>query len=111
MSNVAASKVDGIIKALSGLEDDIDSLNSKTADMKKNLEAKAQKEIEKLLEETRQMATKEAENIISQSRDKAKSQSETILKTGNDSVSKIKAQIDEKFDESVDHVVSTVLKA
>ena len=111
MSNVAASKVDGIIKALSGLEDDIDSLNSKTADMKKNLESKAQKEIEKLLEETRQMATKEAENIISQARDKAKSQSETILKSGDDSVSKIKAKIDEKFDESVDHVVSTVLKA
>lgn len=111
MSNVAASKVDGIIKALSGLEDDIDSLNSKTADMKKNLESKAEKEIEKLLEETRQMATKEAENIISQARDKAKSQSETILKTGNDSVSKIKAQIDKKFDKSVDHVVSTVLKA
>ena len=111
MSNVAASKVDGIIKALSGLEDDIDSLNSKTADMKKNLESKAEKEIEKLLEETRQMATKEAENIISQSRDKAKSQSESILKTGDDSVSKIKAKIDEKFDESVDHVVSTVLKA
>jgi len=111
MSNVAASKVDGIIKALSGLEDDIDSLNSKTADMKKNLESKAQKEIEKLLEQTREMATKEAENIISQSRDKAKSQSETILKTGNDSVSKIKAKIDEKFDESVDTVVSTVLKA
>ncbi len=111
MSNVAASKVDGIIKALSGLEDDIDSLNSKTADMKKNLEAKAQKEIEKLLGETRQMATKEAENIISQSREKAKSQSETILKTGNDTVSNIKAQIDEKFDESVDTVVSTVLKA
>ena len=111
MSNVSASKVDGIIKALSGLEDDIDSLNSKTADMKKNLESKAQKEIEKLLEETRQMATKEAENIISKARDKAKSESETILKTGNDSVSKIKAKIDEKFDESVDTVVSTVLKA
>jgi len=111
MSNVSASKVDGIIKALSGLEDDIDSLNSKTADMKKNLESKAQKEIEKLLEETRQIATKEAESIISKARDKAKSESETILKTGNDSVSKIKAQIDEKFDESVDHVVSTVLKA
>jgi len=36
MSNVSESKVSGIVKALSGLEDDLDSLNSKLGDMKKN---------------------------------------------------------------------------
>ena len=35
MSSMAESKVTGIIQSLSGLEDDLDSLNSTVADMKK----------------------------------------------------------------------------
>jgi len=35
MSTMAESKVAGIIQSLSGLEDDLDSLNNKVADMKK----------------------------------------------------------------------------
>ena len=37
MSTMAESKVAGIIKSLSGLEDDLDSLNNKVDDMKKQL--------------------------------------------------------------------------
>lgn len=63
--------------------------------MKKSLQTKTQKEIDKLMEQVREMATKEAGSMINQTRQKAKT----------------KNQIDAKFDEAVDIVVSTVLKA
>ena len=47
MSNVSESKVSNIIKSLSSLEDDLDSLNIKIADMKKNMTSSAQSEIDK----------------------------------------------------------------
>ena len=50
MSTMAESKVSEIVKSLSALEDDLDSLNSKVADMKKQLSVKAQTEIDTLLE-------------------------------------------------------------
>ena len=63
--------VDGIIKALSNLESDIDSLNLKLEDMKKQLNSKVQKEIDNLMTKTKEIATKEAESIISESKSKA----------------------------------------
>ena len=108
---MAESKVTGIIQSLNGLEDDIDSLNSKVADMKKQLTVKAQNEIEKLLEKTREMATKEAEIIINASKDKATSESAKIAKDGESKLAEIQSKIDSNFDEAVRHVVSTVLKA
>ena len=62
--SMAESKVTGIVKSLNMLEDDLDSLNSKVSDMKKQLSIKAQTEIDTLLEKTREMATKEAEIAI-----------------------------------------------
>ena len=41
MSSMAESKVTGIIQSLSALEDDLDSLNGKIAEMKKQLSIKA----------------------------------------------------------------------
>ncbi len=111
MSTMAESKVTGIIKSLSSLEDDLDSLTAKVADMKKNLAIKTQSEIEKLMQKTRDMATKEAESIINQTREKANAQSEKIIKDGEDKLENIRSQIDSNFDEAVKHVVSTVLKA
>jgi len=58
MSSMAESKVSGIIKSLNALEDDLDSINSKISDMKKQLAVKTQNEIDVLLEKTREMATK-----------------------------------------------------
>ncbi len=103
--------VDNIIKALSGLESDIDSLNENLADMKKQLNQKAQKEIDKLKEQVIQMATKEAEAIISEAKEKAKSESQRIQTTGDVNLKDVRSRIDTKFNEAVDHVVSTVLKA
>ena len=111
MSNVAESKVTGIVKALSGLEDDLDSLNTKVADMKKNLNIKAQGEIDKLLDQTRQMATKEAEASINAAKEQANAESANIAQEGEKKLGEIQAQIDANFDDAVKHVVSTVLKA
>ena len=107
----APGKVDTIIKALSGLESNIDSLNEKLADMKKELNQKAQREIDKLQEEVTKMATKEAEVIITESREKANSESQRIMTTGDLNLKDVQNKIDSKFNEAVDHVVSTVLKA
>jgi V/A-type H+-transporting ATPase subunit G/H len=111
MSSMAESKVTGIIQSLNGLEDNLDSLNSKVAEMKKQLSIKAQAEIDKLVEKTREMATKEAEVIINASKEKANAESTKIAQEGETKLSEITSRIDTNFDEAVRHVVSTVLKA
>ena len=111
MSSLAESKVTGIIKSLSSLEDDLDSLNGKVADMKKQLNVKAQGEIDALLEKTREIATKEAEVIINASKEKASTESAKITQEGEAKLSEIQSSVDANFDEAVKHVVSTVLKA
>ena len=111
MSSMAESKVTGIIQSLNGLEDDLDSLNTKVAEMKKQLSVKAQNEIEKLLEKTREMATKEAEIIIDASKSKATAESTKIAQDGEAKLSEIQSNIEANFDEAVGHVMSTVLKA
>ena len=111
MSSMAESKVTGIIQSLNGLEDDLDSLNSKITDMKKQLSVKALIEIDKLLEKAREIATKEAQGIINLSKEKATRESTKIVKDGEAKLSEIQSNIDAHFDEAVKHVVSTVLKA
>ena len=111
MSSMAESKVTGIIQSLSALEGDLDSLNGKVAEMKKQLSIKAQTEIDKLSEKIREMATKEAEVIINASKEKANAESAKIAQEGEAKLSEITSKIDANFDEAVRHVVSTVLKA
>ena len=110
-STAAPAKVDTIIKTLSALESDIDSLGQNLADMKKQLNQKAQREIEKLTEQVSQMATNEAEAMISEAREKAKSESQRILTTADINLKDVQNKIDSKFNETVEVVVSTVLKA
>ena len=111
MTSLAESKVTGIIQSLSSLEEDLDSLNGKVADMKKQLSVKGQNEIDKLLEKTQEMATKEAEIIINASKEKANVESARIAQEGESNLSEIASRIDANFNEAVRHVVSTVLKA
>ena len=111
MSKMAESKVTGIVKALSALEDDLDSLNTKLADMKKNLNIKAQNEIDELMAKTREMATKEAEVIINDAKAKAESESAKIAQDGEAKLQEVQSQIDAGLNDAVKHVVSTVLKA
>ncbi len=108
---MAESKVTGIIKSLNALEGDLDSLNGKVSDMKKQLAVKAQTEIDILLEKTREIATKEAESIINTSKEKATAESAKVTKDGESTLSEITSSIDANFDEAVKQVVSTILKA
>ncbi len=111
MSSIAESKVTGIIKTLNALENDLDSINTKVSDMKKQLAVKTQKEIDVLLKEIREMATKEAEVIINASKKKASTESAKITQEGEAKLSEIQSNVDANFDKAVKHVVSTVLKA
>lgn len=111
MSTLAESKVQGIIKALSELEDDLDSLTTRAAEMKKQIIKTAQNEADSLLEKTKEQATKEAESIINAAREKAKSESNQITQEGESRLSEIQKKIDANFDDAVQYVVSTVLKA
>ena len=111
MNSMVESKVTEIIQSLNELEDNLDSLKSKVADMKKQLSVKALNEIDKLSDKAREMATKEAEVIINASKEKASAESTKIAKEGQLKLSEIQSNIDANFDEAVKHVVSTVLKA
>ena len=111
MSTMGESKVTEIIKSLNTLEDDLDSLNVKVGDMKKQLFLKTQSSIDSLLEKTREMATKEAELMINASKEKATSESAKIAQEGEAKLTEIQSKIDANFDEAVKTVVSTVLKA
>lgn len=108
---MAESKVTGIIKSLNVLEDDLDSLNSKVSDMKKQLSVKAVTEIDVLLDKTREIATKEAEILINASKEKANTESAKIAQEGENKLTELQSTVAANFDEAVKHVVSTVLKA
>ena len=110
MSEVAVSKVEGIIKTLSELEENIDSLNEKVADMKKKLHTRVENEIENLREKVIELATKESESIISKTKDAANQDAKKILDEGEKSLAEIKTKASTKFDEAVEYVVSSVLK-
>ena len=106
-----SQKVDGIIKSLSELESQIDSVNLSLADMKKTLNSTVQREIDSLLEQTRKMANSEAESLISDSKSKAESESQKITKDGEAKAAEIQQNIDSNFDSAVDNAVSTILKS
>jgi V/A-type H+-transporting ATPase subunit G/H len=110
MSSMAESKVTTIIHSLNGMEDSLDSLNSKVEDIKKQMSVKTLNEIDKLFEKTREMAIKEAEEIIIASKNKATAESAKITKEGQLKLSEIQSNIDAHFNEAVKHLVSTVLK-
>ena len=109
--SVAESKVTGIVKALSSLEDGIDSLNSGVSEIQKAIGSAAQSELAGLREKTARMASEEAELIIGTARSKAEAESERITREGESRLADIRSRIDASFDEAVDVVVSTVLKA
>ena len=109
--SMAESKVTGIIKSLNALEDDLDSLNGKVSDIRKQILLKTQSEIDGLLAKVQEMATNEAETIINASKERAVAESAKITQKGEARLSEIQSNIDAHFDEAVEHVVSTILKA
>ena len=111
MTDVAESKVTGIIKTLNVLEDDLDSLTGKVGDMKKQLNVKTLTEIDTLLEKTREMATKEAEVMINAAKEKANTESAKIAQDGESKLAEIESNVNSNLDDMVKHVVTTILKA
>lgn len=109
--SMAESKVSDIIKSLSELEGDLDSLDGKVEGMKKQLSVKALNSVDALLEKTREIATKEADTIINTAKEQATSESHKIEQEGQSKLTEIQSTIDANFDKAVRHVVSTVLKA
>ncbi|GFN40962.1 MAG: hypothetical protein YK1312THETA_370001 [Marine Group I thaumarchaeote] len=57
------------------------------------------------------MATKEAEIIFNEVREKVNAQSQSIAQEADGKIAELKSKIDASFDNTVKHVVSTVLKA
>ncbi len=109
--SVAESRVAGIVKALSSLEDDLDSLNARISDVQKSINSKTQSELTALREKTREMATLEAESTINAAKSRAESEAAQIAQDGESRLVKTQSAIDTSFDEAVEIVVSTVLKA
>lgn len=109
--SIAESKVTGIVKALSELENDIDSLNSRVSEVQKNINAKTQSELVVLMDKTREMATREAESIITAAKSKAETEAERIKQEGKTNLAQTQSKIDANFDEAIEIVVSTVLKS
>ena len=104
------SKVTEIVKSLNVLEDDLDSLNGKVGDIKKQLVINTQSQIASLSEKTRQMAIKEAEVIINESKSKAEAESKEIIEDGKAKITEIKSSVDANFDSAVENAVLTILK-
>ena len=98
MTDAVESKVTGIIQSLNGLEDDLDSLNGKVGDMKKQLTVKTLSEIDTLLEKTREMAMKEAEVIINAAKEKANVESTGIIQEGDSQLTKIESNTNDTMD-------------
>ena len=107
---VAQSKVGTMVKALSGLEDDIDSLDVSVADMKRQMLIRTQKEIDTLFEKTREMATAEAEDIINTARANAEASAKEITAKAAARLEDIQKDIDANFEDAVRDVVSIILK-
>ncbi|HYZ58670.1 MAG TPA: hypothetical protein VE544_03355, partial [Nitrososphaeraceae archaeon] len=63
--------VEGIIKALSELEGDLDAISSKVEELKKHMINKSQEEIEKLKQQMISNAQEEAKQIIDKARTEA----------------------------------------
>lgn len=108
---MSESRVAVVLKSLNSLEDDLDSLNSKAADIKQALSIKVQTEIDAMMEKTQKIATSEVEMLIGASRERATAESQKIVKEGQTKLAEIQEKIDANFDDAVAHVVSTILKA
>ena len=109
-TTVADSKVSKIIKSLSELENSIDSLNEKVADIKKILASKTETELESLKSQVTQMAIKEAESLILETKAKAEQQAKKIAADGEAKLASLKSTVESKSNEAVDSVVSMILK-
>lgn len=106
----AEPKVAAIVGALSALEDDLDSLAGRVAEMRKGLAARARSEVDGMMARTREMAAREAESIIGGARAEAEAESARIARDGEARLEEARSRIESGRDEAVRHVVSAVMR-
>jgi V/A-type H+-transporting ATPase subunit G/H len=103
------SAVEGIVSALSELENDIDAFYTRAEEMKKRLLAHSNEEVEKLKQQVTALANEEAKRIVDSARTEAEAESEKIGEVGRANVANLKKNINSSFDAAVDSIVRTVL--
>ena len=109
MEQKTSSSVEVIINALSELEKDMDSLNSRVEEMQKHLVAYSNEEIEKLNEQIVALANDEAKKIVDAAKAEAEKESSLIVAEADKNLAKIKESIDSSYDKAVDTIVNMIL--
>jgi regulator of protease activity HflC (stomatin/prohibitin superfamily) len=104
-----SSSVEVIINALSELEKDMDSLNSRVEEMEKRLVAYSNEEIEKLNQQIVALANDEAKKIVDAAKAEAEKESSLIVAEADKNLAKIKESIDSSYDKAVDTIVNMIL--
>ena len=105
-----SQSVEGIIKALSELEVDIDVISSKVEELKKHMIIHSNEEIEKLKQQINSAAQKEAKQIIDMAKTEAESDSVAIAKEAEENNARIRKNIDSLSDTIVNKIVKMVIK-
>jgi len=105
-----SQSVEGIIKALSDLEGDIDAISSKVEELKKHMIIHSNEEIEKLKQQINSAAQKEAKQIIDMAKTEAESDSVAIAKEAEENNARIRKNIDSLSDTIVNKIVKMVIK-
>lgn len=105
-----SQSVEGIVKALSELEGDIDVISSKVEELKKHMIIHSNGEIEKLKQQINSTAQKEAKQIIDKAKTEAESDSVAIAKEAEENIERIRKNIDSLSDAIVNKIVKMVIK-
>ena len=102
--------VEGIIKALSELEGDLDAISSKVEELKKHMINKSQEEIDKLKQQMISNAQEEAKQIIDKARTEAEADSVIVSKESEENLARIRKNINSLSDTMIDRIVKVIVK-
>ena len=102
--------VEGIIKALSDLESDIDAISSKVEELKKHMINKSQEEIEKLKQQMISTAQEEAKQIMDKARTEAEADSVIVSKESEENLARIRKNINSLSDTMIERIVKVIVK-
>lgn len=102
--------VEGIIKALSELEGDLDAISSKVEELKKQMINKSQEEIEKLKQQMISNAQAEGKQIIDKARTEAEADSVIVSKESEENLARIRKNINSLSDTMIDRIVKVIVK-
>ena len=102
--------VESIIKALSELENDIDTIGFRVEELKKRMINQSHEEIERLKQQLISTAQEEAKKIIDKAKLEAETESVVITKESEENLARIRKNIDSLSDTIVDKIVKMIIK-